>query len=206
MTDKPRGAPVVVSAHNPAWPGRAAAEIAALRAALGPLVVHADHIGSTSIPGMAAKEILDLQLSVADLAAAADAFGGPLAGLGYSSWPYNSDHVPAGDSSDPALWAKRYWNRRDHPAGEVNLHVRRVGSPNERMALLFRDWLRAHPLAVAGYSRFKLVLAEAVPDIDAYTDIKDPVVDVIVAAAAQWAADAGWRPHAGPGRPGPGTG
>ncbi len=42
-----------------------------------------------------------------------------------------------------------------------------AGSPNERLALLFRDWLRAHPLAVAGYARFKLALAAAVTDLDA---------------------------------------
>jgi GrpB-like predicted nucleotidyltransferase (UPF0157 family) len=189
----------MVAAYDPAWPGRAATDIRALRAALGPHVVHADHIGSTSIPQMAAKDIIDLQLSVTDLAAAAAAFDGPLADLGYARKPYERDHVPAGDDSDPELWAKRFWNRRGDPAGDVNLHVRVTGSPNERLALLFRDWLRAHPLAVAGYSRFKLLLAAAVPDIADYTDIKDPVVDVIVTAASQWAADTGWRPHQAPG-------
>jgi GrpB-like predicted nucleotidyltransferase (UPF0157 family) len=195
VTDEPVRKPVVVSPYNPGWPARAAAEIAALRAALGPAVLAADHIGSTSIPGMAAKDVLDLQVSVRDLAAAAGAFDGPLAGLGYVRRPYENDHVPAGADSDPGLWAKRYWHRRDHPAGDANLHVRLAGSPNERLALLFRDWLRAEPLAVAGYSQFKLALAAAVPDLGAYTDIKDPVVDVIVAAAAHWAASTGWQPH-----------
>lgn len=199
MSDNPLPAePVVVSRYDPDWPARAATELAALRAALGPVVVAADHIGSTSIPGMAAKDILDLQLSVADLAAA-DAFRGPLGRLGYvrlpSEYEYEYDHVPAGEQTDPGLWTKRFWSRRDHPAGDANLHVRRTGSPNERLALLFRDWLRAHPLAIAGYSQFKLELARSVTDLERYTDIKDPVVDVIVAAAAQWAADAGWRPH-----------
>lgn len=195
--DPPHTAPVEVVPYDDRWPGRAAAELTTLHAALDPLVRHADHIGSTAVPGMAAKNVLDLQLSVADLDAAAASFAAPLARLGYSRLPYERDHVPAGDSSDPALWVKRYWRRRDHPNGDVNLHVRVAGSPNERLALLFRDWLRAHPMAVAAYARFKAELARAVVGLDVYTEIKDPVVDLVVAAAAEWAIDTAWRPHAG---------
>ncbi len=193
--DGPAGGRVQVVPYDDRWPERAAAELAALRAALGPLVCHADHIGSTAVPAMAAKDVLDLQLSVRDLDAAAAAFDAPLARLGYTRLPYERDHVPAGDDSDAALWAKRYWRRRSHPAGDVNLHVRVVGSPNERLALLFRDWLRAHPLAVAAYARFKAELALAVVGLELYTEIKDPVVDLVVAAAAGWARDTGWQPH-----------
>jgi GrpB-like predicted nucleotidyltransferase (UPF0157 family) len=85
--------------------------------------------------------------------------------------------------------------RRNHPGGDVNLHVRLVGSPNERLALLFRDWLRAHPQAVAAYSRFKARLAAVVGDLDVYTDVRDPVVDLVVAAAGPWARDCAWQPH-----------
>jgi GrpB-like predicted nucleotidyltransferase (UPF0157 family) len=194
--DLPVAGRVEVVPYDDRWPGRAAAELAALRSALGPLACHADHIGSTAVPAMAAKDVLDLQLSVLDLDAAAAAFDAPLARLGYTRLPYERDHVPAGDDSDPALWAKRYWRRRDQPAGDVNLHVRVAGSPNERLALLFRDWLRAHPLAVPAYARFKSELARAVPDLVGYTEIKDPVVDLVVAAAAGWARDTAWQPHA----------
>lgn len=185
----------VVAPYDPRWPGRAAAELATTRADLGPLVLHADHIGSTSIPQMPAKDVLDLQLSVRDLAQVADAFDAPLARRGYLRLPYVYDHVPAGDGSDPELWRKHLWSRRGHPDGDVNLHVRALRSPNERLALLFRDWLRAHPDAVAAYGQFKLALAAEVPDLGAYTDIKDPVVDVVIAAAAEWASATGWQPH-----------
>jgi GrpB-like predicted nucleotidyltransferase (UPF0157 family) len=187
--------PVSVVSYDPSWPGRAEAELATLAESLGDLVLHAAHIGSTSIPQMAAKNVLDLQLSVWDLAEAAGAFDGPLAQLGYLRRPYEHDHVPAGDDSDPRLWAKVFWLRRNHPGGDVNLHVRIVGSPNERLALLFRDYLRAHPLAVAAYGQFKVSLAAHL-DLAAYTDVKDPVVDLVVAAAAEWAAATGWQPHA----------
>ena len=87
---------------------------------------------------------------------------------------------------------KRLWSRRGHAAGDVNLHVRLAGSPNERVALLFRDWLRAHPAAVLAYAAFKRGLADAVPDLGAYTDVKDPVVDLVIAAAEPWASETGW--------------
>ena len=76
----------------------------------------------------------------------------------------------------------------------MNLHVRLAGSPNERLALLFRDWFRAHPEAVPAYVAFKRVLAAAVPDIATYTDAKDPVVDLVIAVAGTWATVSGWQP------------
>ncbi|HUB39297.1 MAG TPA: GrpB family protein [Streptosporangiaceae bacterium] len=195
MSDRPASPPVRVVPYDEDWPRWAAAELAALSTALGDLVLDAAHIGSTSIPQMAAKNILDLQLSVWDLQEAAAAFDAPLAELGYVRLPYERDHVPAGDDGDAGQWVKRFWRRRNHPGGDVNLHVRVVGSPNERLALLFRDYLRAHPLAVAAYSRFKEALAAEVGNLEPYTEIKDPVVDLVVAAASEWASAEGWRPH-----------
>jgi GrpB-like predicted nucleotidyltransferase (UPF0157 family) len=163
------------------------------------LVLRAEHIGSTAIPGMDAKPILDVQLSVGDLDSAAEAFEQALGERGFD--------VPAGRSDDPGLWAKRYWRRREHAGRlDVNLHVRLAGSPNERLALLFRDWFRAHPGAVPAYARFKRVLAGSVADLDAYVDVKDPVVDLVVEVAESWAAETGWTVGApeegGAGKPG----
>ena len=76
----------------------------------------------------------------------------------------------------------------------MNLHVRRVGSPNERLALLFRDWFRAHPSAIPAYAAFKRSLAGAVPDVDFYSDVKDPVVDLVVTIAETWAKHTSWSP------------
>lgn len=183
--------PIVV-AYRDDWPERAGAVAGVLRG-LGKPVQRVEHIGSTSIPGMAAKDILDMQVSVLDLDRAVEEFNEPLAGLGFEQLPYNFDHVPAGLDDDVSRWAKRYWRRRGR-LDDVNLHVRLSGSPNERLALLFRDWFRAHPEAVAGYAAFKRALAAQVPDMDSYTDIKDPVVDVIIAAAGEWATATGWAP------------
>jgi GrpB-like predicted nucleotidyltransferase (UPF0157 family) len=141
---------------------------------------------------MAAKDVIDLQVSVADLEPAARDFDEPLGTQGFQRVPYEYDHVPAGLEDDPGRWVKRLWSRRGHAAGDVNLHVRLAGSPNERVALLFRDWLRAHPAAVPAYSAFKRSLAGAVADLGVYTDVKDPVVDLVIAAAETWATETGW--------------
>lgn len=67
--------------------------------------------------------------------------------------------------------------------------------PNHRYALLFRDCLWAHPAAAEAYAEIKRALARLRPgDADAYYSIKDPVCDVIVAAAEPWAVATDWEP------------
>jgi GrpB-like predicted nucleotidyltransferase (UPF0157 family) len=189
---------LIISEYDPAWREHGTALADSLRAALAPLALHVDHIGSTSIPGMAAKPLFDLQVSVADLDESEHAFMRPLSLLGFELRPYRRDHVPAGRDDPPDRWAKRLWARRNHLEPDVNLHVRLLGSANERLALLFRDWFRVHPEAIPGYARFKRSLAAAVPDLDVYSDVKDDVVDVIAAVAESWAAETGWAPHPQP--------
>ena len=185
-------APVHISAYDLRWPERASALVAQLHDALGPDALRIEHIGSTAIPMMDAKDLLDVQVSVADLNVAAERFDEPLVAMGFERLPYDRDHVPAGRPDDPALWAKRFWRRRSHREGDVNLHVRLVGSPNERLALLFRDWMRAHPDAVPPYAAFKRALAGAASDVDWYSDLKDPVVDLVIAIAESWSRRTGW--------------
>jgi GrpB-like predicted nucleotidyltransferase (UPF0157 family) len=182
----------VVAPYRAGWPVRASALIDQLSDALGPVARRIEHIGSTAIPGMDAKDVLDMQVSVSDLDLATTAFDGPLAVLGFKRSPYEHDHVPAGRPDDPGRWAKRLWARRAPQA--VNLHVRLVGSPNERVALLFRDWFRAHPDAVPAYARFKHTLAGVTTTTSTYADVKDPVVDLVIGVAEGWAAEVGWTP------------
>lgn len=186
---------LLVAEYDVTWRERGSELAGELLAALAPVALHVDHIGSTAIPGMAAKPVFDLQASVADLDEAERAFGRALSLRGFELSPYRRDHVPAGWADPPERWVKRLWVRRGHAEPDANLHVRLLGSPNERLALLFRDWFRAHPEAIPGYARFKKSLADAVPDLDTYTDVKDNVVDVIIAVAGSWASETGWVPH-----------
>ena len=183
---------VVLSAYDRAWPERAESLAAEMREVLGPAALRVDHIGSTAVPGMDAKDILDLQVSVIDLNLAETEFDEPLQQLGFQRRAYNSDHLPAGSNDDPARWAKRFWLRRDHEDGDVNLHVRVHGSPNKRLALLFRDWMRAHPQAIPAYAAIKRSLARTAPDVGVYTELKDPIVDLVIAVAEDWVVAAQW--------------
>src|SRR5205085_2129958 len=150
------------------WPGEFEAVAARLRAALGERALRIDHIGSTSVPGLAAKDIVDLQVIVADLAPLHEAFatagfeprfGGEVVG----------DHVPPGWRGDRSAWRKRLYGPVD--GRRVNAHVRVAGSPNERYALLFRDYLRSHPQVRDDWAATKGRIAADAADIDAYLDV-----------------------------------
>jgi hypothetical protein len=50
------------------------------------------------------------------------------------------------------------------------------------------NYLRSHPMAAGGYANLKRVLAEYhADDNEAYTLIKDPVCDIIMNSAEEWA-------------------
>jgi GrpB-like predicted nucleotidyltransferase (UPF0157 family) len=155
---------------------------------LGRRALRIDHIGSTSVPGLAAKDVIDIQVTVARLRDA-----DPLAEAGFRAQPFLEDHRPPGASDGVREWQKRFFN---FPKGERrgNVHVRVEGRANQRYALLFRDYLRAHPSAAEAYARLKLQLAKELADEAAYPDVKDPACDLIWVAAEEWAAATGWKP------------
>ncbi|HEV2236417.1 MAG TPA: GrpB family protein, partial [Ktedonobacterales bacterium] len=149
-------------------------------------------IGSTAVPGLAAKDIIDIQVTVDTLdGALAPAF----ARVGYQRRAdVTRDHRPPTATGPDDDWAKQYYQPAT-ATRPVHAHVRRAGSPNGRYALLFRDYLRAAPLAAGAYAQVKRALAAAAPeDWDHYYDVKDPVCDIIMAGAETWAAATGWRP------------
>lgn len=177
---------------DPRWADEFAGVGRRLRQALGDEALRIDHIGSTSVPGLPAKDVIDVQVTVRvdrDLAPT----GARLKELG---WLFNSDfhrdHHASGLPEALDEWRKAFLRE---PLGErrVNVHVRVEGRANQRYALLFRDYLREHPASATAYARFKQGLATLAPSIEVYTDLKDPVCDLIYLAAEAWAASAGWR-------------
>lgn len=159
---------------------------------LGDVAQRIEHIGSTAIPSMTSKDVIDLQVSVVELTSVESHFDLALDGMGFERSPYRMDHVPCGRPDVEAQWEKRLWTRRIPRAIDVNLQVRRAGSENERLALLFRDWFLAHESAVLAYGKFKQSLSAITEDTGVYTDVKDSVVDVVIVAAEEWAEQSGW--------------
>ncbi len=181
--------PIVIVEYRPEWGEEFARIDAPVREALGEMGLRVDHIGSTAVPGLAAKDIIDVQVTVGDFTPEMDE---AFQRAGYGRLEYTQDHRPPNATGSNRDWEKRMY--RPTGAGRpINLHVRRAGSANGRYALLFRDYLRAHPMAAAAYGQVKMALAEHGPtDWDLYYDVKDPVCDIIMAGAEDWAAATLW--------------
>ena len=164
-----------------------------LRMALGELALRIDHIGSTSVPGLAAKDVIDVQVTLKDFSYTSQLVIA-LGSLGYTLIPHiTSDHLPPLYQGSETDWEKLMFRP---PANQrpTHLHVRALGRPNQRYPLLFRDYLRAHPVASAAYAQIKINLSQQHPDdVDFYYDIKDPLCDIVIDAAEDWARTTGWQ-------------
>lgn len=178
---------IEIHAPNPAWPDDFEALKATLLGAVPPgSLIH--HIGSTAVPGLAAKDVIDIQVSVDRLdlvdpaRIVATGFNHRISGLG--------DHCPPGLDLPSAELSKLFFKSTGRAA---HIHIREKGRFNQRYALLCRDFLRAHPVAAQAYALIKHHLAQRFPnDQDAYYDIKDPVFDIIMDGAEEWAIRVGW--------------
>jgi dephospho-CoA kinase len=186
-----RGGPKIV-AYDEQWPRDARQLIARLKLAAGDKALRIDHIGSTAVPGLAAKDVIDLQLTVATLDDA-DALAEPLGRAGFPVLPAFTRDTPKATDPDPEHWRKRTHAGAD-PGRWANLHLRAVGSPGWRYALLFPAWLRADDAARAEYEAMKRETATRFADIPSYGSGKDPWFDQADARAEAWAADTGWAP------------
>ena len=173
--------PIEVAAYDPAWPVRFAELGRELRAGLGAVALRIDHIGSTSVPGLAAKPIVDIQVSVADFEPLA-ANRQPREPLGVVYRAGNPERT------------KRYFRE---PPGRprTHVHVRRLGSFSEQWALLFRDYLRAHPEVATEYDAVKRRLAVHYrDDRRGYAAAKEPFSWAVIRRADGWAQAQGWQP------------
>jgi GrpB-like predicted nucleotidyltransferase (UPF0157 family) len=176
---------VFIAEYDPAWPARFRSLAEPMRAALGEVALRIDHIGSTAVPGLAAKPVIDIQVSVASFEPL-DAFRRPLEALGYVFRADNSELT------------KRYF-REPPGVGRTHIHVRLLGHWNQQFALLFRDYLRAHPDTAARYAALKRDLAARYrrpEQRQLYTEAKDPFIWETMRAANRWAQATAWQ--AGP--------
>jgi len=179
---------------DPGWPAQAERLMARIRLALGERAVAVDHVGSTSVPGLVAKDVVDLQVSVRRLEDADDQeFVEALRDKGFPRVEGNSNDEPKPDQPDPALWRKRFHGSAD-PGRAAHVHVREVGSPGWRYALLFRDWLRADQDACDEYARVKRELAGAAATTSDYAESKEPWFTQVWPRVEAWARHTGWSP------------
>ena len=187
---------VSVLPYNPRWRDEFVRTGRMLREALGDVAIRIDHIGSTAVPGLAAKDVIDIQIAV--VALDEPSMAEALERVGFEQVPgITHDHEPISADEPQEEWRKLFFRERP-PQRRINIHVRVDGAANATYALVFRDYLREHPAAAAAYAEVKHRLAAVDPRLSlaAYTTLKDPVCDLIVAAAHAWAREADWRPRA----------
>lgn len=188
-----KGGPPRLADPNPQWSADGARMAARVAAAAGFRGRGVEHTGSTSVPDLPAKDVIDLQLGVESLADA-DAIRDALQDAGFPRLAHIVHDNPKPPGSAP--WPKRLHGTAD-PGRLVNLHVREVGSPGWRYALLFRDWLRAVPEAREEYLGVKRK-AESLygddPDAARYVEVKEPWFDEALPRADAWAASFAWSP------------
>ena len=184
---------VEIVPYDRGWPAEFLAIGARIRSVVGDLALRIDHVGSTAIPGLAAKDVIDVQITAAALGPGG-ALDAALAGDRFRRRAdVDRDHEPPGVAWSPGDWDK--W-LLEPPAGlrPANVHVRVDGRPNQRYALLFRDYLLENPLTAAAYAELKRRLAEIAPSRQAYAEAKDPACDIVMGAAEEWADVTGWSP------------
>ncbi len=155
------------------------------------------HVGSTAISGLVAKPIIDIQVSVEELNVVGS----------FDSLPDSFHHIvennldfpPLGYSGEEADWRKHFLQVMRDGRRYAHIHVREAGRANERIALLFRDFLREHALHKEAYGQLKLQLAEVVGHLATtdgsgpYVQLKDPLIAVILNAAEEWAHASDWN-------------
>ncbi|MBY4131407.1 dephospho-CoA kinase [Rhodococcus fascians] len=187
---------------DPAWELQARRIIGRLALACADKAVRIDHVGSTAVAGLDAKDVIDIQITVRGLDDA-DAVGDQLRLAGFPGIESSNfdDPKPAygvGGEADPAVWGKRFHGNAD-PGRPANVHVRVDGWPNQKFALLFRDWLRADSAVATEYAGIKRRASEAAAGItnysaaiEAYENAKAPWFDVAYRRAWQWAEETNW--------------
>ena len=178
---------VEVVPYDPAWPARFEGERATLVAAVPGLFVWVDHIGSTAVPGLPAKPTIDVLAVPRDLRAVLQQVD-PLAGAGY-------DHQPGSFADDD----RHLFFRKVRDGKRLaHLHVVHESSPEIDDYRLFRDFLRANSDVAARYADLKHDLAARFVDRrQAYVDVKQREVDVLMVEARRWRPS---RPRTVPGR------
>ena len=171
---------------------RVVAKIGAALARSG-VATEVSHIGSTAVPGLIAKDVIDVQVGVRHLAHADRAdVRTAMRDAGYLLSESNSGDTPK-PGTDPEAWGKRFYGGCD-PAQVVHVHIRELGSPGWRFAVLFRDWLVHVPAEREAYAAEKRRLLAIDDDTDAYVAAKEPWFDAAWPRAQAWAEETGWRP------------
>lgn len=162
---------IIVAGYDQDWPVQFASIRDRLRAALGPVALDIEHIGSTSVPGLAAKPIIDVLVTVADIGD-------------------ESTYVPALEGAGFVLRVREPEHRMFRtPGKDVHVHLYEPGHHSVADYLDLRDWLRLDQADRDLYAGAKRDLAQRPwSDMNYYADAKTGVIQEVLARARAWRA------------------
>jgi GrpB-like predicted nucleotidyltransferase (UPF0157 family) len=161
---------VEIVPYDPSWPDVFRDERDRLLHRFPTIVRRVEHVGSTAVPRLSAKPIVDMLVEVTSLDETTAQIVPALEADGYDYlWrPTSGDDVPP-------FYA---WFIKRNTDGQRSHHIHMVERDFPQWeALLFRDYLIAHPDAAQQYVDVKRRLASEFPnDREAYTDGKTEFV------------------------------
>ncbi len=140
----------VIVTYDPRRPTLFEEEWARLLATTGTLLAAIEHIGSTAVPGLAASPIIDILGGVRELGEVAR-YVAALEGIGYEYVAQYEVYIPE----------RRYFRKPRTGQGHRthHLHIVELTSTFWHRQLLFREYLRTHPVALRAYADLKGRLA-----------------------------------------------
>ena len=156
-----------LSPHNPAWFQHYEDEAEALKFLVGDKFCDIHHVGSTAVAGLVAKPEIDILIVVSEE-------------TDYSILFSNLGYQRGGDlSPGHQFYKKDFQGVRTH-----KVHVCTLGHCSIRNFLLFRDYLRTHPVTRDEYGRLKLKLeAQNTGGIQEYLHAKAGFIQDVLAKA-----------------------
>jgi GrpB-like predicted nucleotidyltransferase (UPF0157 family) len=168
--------PIILSEHDPAWPGKYIGERQNIeRIAGNENIARVSHIGSTSVPGLLAKPTIDILLEITDGCDIKRLIGGMTAdGYIYSPQPENPS---------PHMMFMKGYTPQGFAGQAYHVHVRYAGDWGE---LYFRDYLKEHKERADEYAALKAELFKTYEhDRDGYTDAKSEFIKTYTALARE---------------------
>jgi GrpB-like predicted nucleotidyltransferase (UPF0157 family) len=167
--------PVIIFDYNPRWPTLYAEEKTQIHNVISEYIEDIQHVGSTSVPGLGAKLIIDILIGIRDLTLVEKCVQ-PLQNLGYE---YLGEYGIPGRHFFRKPSGTYMSARRTH-----NVHMVETNQYEWRRHILFRDYLRTHPVDAKQYEELKRALAEKFEsDREGYTIAKTDFINTIVAKA-----------------------
>ncbi len=164
---------VIVEDFSQQWALEYKKEELKIRNVLGETLIQIEHIGSTSIENLGSKPIIDIMCGVKNVNEITD-FIDSFAEIGYA-FVWHEDFPE-----------RRFFRKGEYRAGTHHLHIYEFESDFWTNNILFRDYLRNHPVVLIEYYHFKKKLAKKYPyDRVSYTNGKNEFIKCIINKARE---------------------